>query len=170
VHFGVGVSLYALPQIRMQLADARGRIEKRGSGDKETIVLTDLGHKRLRASYADWLERVGVPQFGAALDHGDEVGGTVDPDSPEESDVFVPEPAAAVADPDGEALIAACRAMYDEIRGLGGGLGAQALPPGQFNGSLQGAWHSHEELRRLLAWLETRRGELSEMYANAGAS
>jgi hypothetical protein len=78
VPFGVGVSCYALPQIKMNLSDARGRIEIRGQGPKRTIVLTEYGHQTLRAGYAKWLDEHGTERFGPSLDHGDVDGATFD--------------------------------------------------------------------------------------------
>lgn len=78
VQFGVAVSCYALPEIKMFVSESNGRIEVRGKGDKQTIVLTDYGHTTLRAGYERWLNEHGVKRFGPPLDHGDVVGATVD--------------------------------------------------------------------------------------------
>lgn len=77
VHFGVGVSCYALPQISLKMAEARGRIEIRGKDDKRTIALTEHGHVKLREGYAKWLAEHGIERFGPPLDHGDVVGATI---------------------------------------------------------------------------------------------
>jgi hypothetical protein len=84
VHFGVGVSCYALPQIKLTMNEAHGRIEIRGKGDKRTIALTEHGHTKLREGYSKWLEEHGIPRFGPPLDHGDVVGATIDESVPEE--------------------------------------------------------------------------------------
>lgn len=160
VQFGVGVSVYALPQITLFMKDARGRIELRGQGDKQTIVLTEHGHAKLREGYRKWLEDHGRDRFGDELDHGDVEGAVVDEEA-EEQQAFVPEPPAAVSDAEGEALIASCREAYNAIRELGDGDGAKHLPPGTFNGWLTGAQHSHDELRRLLEHLQMRREEIA---------
>jgi hypothetical protein len=97
VPFGVGVSCYALPQITINVSDARDRIKIRGKGEKRTIVLTDYGHETLRTGYARWLEAHGIDRFGPPLDHGDVVGATLDEDAPEE------ETGIAVGDGDGTA-------------------------------------------------------------------
>jgi len=78
VHFGVGVSCYALPQIRLMMRESRGRIELRGPADKQTIALTEHGHTKLREGYAKWLAEHGVHRFGPPLDHGDVVGVTIE--------------------------------------------------------------------------------------------
>lgn len=80
VHFGVGVSCYALPQITLWLRDSHGRIEVRGKGEKQTIVLTEHGHAKLREGYARWLEEHGIDRFGPPLDHGDVLGATIEED------------------------------------------------------------------------------------------
>jgi hypothetical protein len=97
VPFGVGVSCYALPQITINVSDARDRIKIRGKGEKRTIVLTDYGHETLRTGYARWLEAHGIDRFGPPLDHGDVVGATLEEDAPEE------ETGIAVGDGDGSA-------------------------------------------------------------------
>jgi hypothetical protein len=81
VQFGVGVSCYALPEIKLFMRDARDRIEIRGSEGKKTIVLTEYGHTTLRVGYAKWLEEHGVKRFGPPLDHGDVVGATIEEDA-----------------------------------------------------------------------------------------
>lgn len=80
VHFGVGVSCYALPQITLWMRESHDRIEVRGKGDKRTIVLTEHGHAKLREGYARWLEEHGIERFGPPLDHGDVVGTTIEED------------------------------------------------------------------------------------------
>lgn len=77
VPFGVGVSCYALPQIKLMMSESHGRIELRGKGDKQTIALTEHGMVKLREGYAKWLEEHGVKRFGPPLDHGDVVGATI---------------------------------------------------------------------------------------------
>lgn len=84
VPFGVGVSCYALPEIKLTMEDSRNRIRVAGRADKRTIALTDYGMTTLRAGYAKWLEEFGVARFGPPLDHGDVVGATVEEDVPEE--------------------------------------------------------------------------------------
>jgi len=68
VKFGVGVSLYSIPAIELPKGDF---LKPKGKGDKATLVLTPKGQKRCRDLYAEWLEKVGKPKFGDALDHGD---------------------------------------------------------------------------------------------------
>jgi hypothetical protein len=89
VPFGVGVSCYALPQIRLTMDEALGRIEIRGKGDKRTIVLTEHGHAKLRDGYARWLEEHGRDRFGPPLDHGDVVGATIEEEPEAETGIGV---------------------------------------------------------------------------------
>lgn len=158
VHFGVGVSVYALPQITLWMKDSKGRLEDRGG----KLTLTEKGHENLRGGYRKWLEQHGRSRFGEELDHGDVEGAVVDEDA--EAGEFAPEPPAAVDDEAGEALIAEARSLYEEISALGDGAGRRAIPPGTFNGWLTGAQHSHAELGRLVAHLGERRKEIAAEY------
>lgn len=72
VHFGVGVSLYAIPQIRLFVRD--GHLRDTGKKDqkgKPIFELTPNGLTRCRDIYEAWLESAGIAAFGAPLDHGD---------------------------------------------------------------------------------------------------
>jgi hypothetical protein len=164
VQFGVGVSVYALPQIALYMNDSRGRIEVRGK-QKQTIALTEHGHMKLREGYARWLEDHGVARFGEPLDHGDVEGAVFEGDEPE-AEEFTPEPPAALDDDEATALVDSIKVVYDRIRALGDGA-VKELPPRTFNAWLTGAQHSHEELRRLLTHLEERRPVMAEKYGGA---
>lgn len=165
VHFGVGVSVYALPQITLFMKDSKGRLELRGSGDRQTLALTEHGHTALRKGYRKWLDEHGTGRFGEPLDHGDVEGATIDEEMEESGGDFTPAAPAPVADDIGQALIDKCRAAYKEIREIPNG--AKEIPPGTFNGWLTGAQHAHAELERLLAHLESERDRLSEKYGAA---
>jgi hypothetical protein len=65
VHFGVGVSLYALPI--KYLSGDDDEITKRGTN----WYITSKGTKALNAHYNAWLKEHGVPTFGEVVDHGD---------------------------------------------------------------------------------------------------
>jgi hypothetical protein len=69
VKFGVGVSLYAVPQIRLNVSD--GHLKAKQSSKGDTAVLTDNGTARCRELYSAWLANVGTHSFGEPLDHGD---------------------------------------------------------------------------------------------------
>jgi hypothetical protein len=167
VHFGIGVSVYALPQITLWLNQERERvdddgksmpprIEKRESGGKKTIVLNEHGHRGLRGGYAKWLEENGARLFGPALDHGDVEGDTVDEE--QEQEEFVPPAPAALEDERADALRQEARSLFTEIQAVPGG--AQAYPPGSFVAHLQQSSHSHEALEQLVAHVRTRHGQL----------
>lgn len=164
VQFGIGVSVYALPQITLKKdqphLERREVWDAKASKKKPTLVLTEIGHTKLREGYSRWLDEHAHRFGGAPLDHGDVEGAVVDEDV-EAPDDFVPELPPAVADDIGAGLIAKCRGLYDEIKALGDGDGARHVTPGQFNGWLSGAQHSHAELEKLVAHLEVRRDQIA---------
>jgi hypothetical protein len=162
VLFGVGVSVYALPQITLYLDQERDRvdednkplaprIQKRGQGDRTTIALTEAGHRGLRGGYSRWLEESGARLFGPALDHGDVEGATVDEEP--EGEEFVPAAPAALEDEEAVQLIGQARELYAKIQDAEG---AAAFPPAKFQAWLEQSWHSHDGLRELVAHLEQR--------------
>jgi hypothetical protein len=171
VMFGVGVSVYALAQISLRLDDPKtgGMIRVKGEGKYRTIVLKDEGHARLRAGYASWLEAKGVKAFGPALDHGDEGAheSTYEGDGAAD-ETFVPEAPAALEDAKARELQERARALYADICDAAGG--QQALPRAQFDGYLAGAWHSHDELERLVEHLEERLVGLQQQAAKEAAA
>jgi hypothetical protein len=155
VHFGVSVSVYALPQITLNLDD-KGFLRRTGQGDRASLALTEKGHAGLRAGYEKWLKEHGTRLFGEALDHGDVEGATMDDEAGE--DVFEPTPVEIPEDPKTQALLEAARAVYDEIRGRPG-----APTPGAFNATLEGcAARGHDELGRYVDWLTDRRDALAD--------
>jgi hypothetical protein len=80
VKFGVGVSLYAVPRMWLTL-ESGGTLRKSGSGQKQTLWLTDRGEQEVRSLYASWLEEHGIKAFGQPLDHGDVAGAVGDPEA-----------------------------------------------------------------------------------------
>jgi hypothetical protein len=156
VHFGVGVSVYALPQIALYMSGTERRIEVRGK-EKKTVALTEYGHTKLREGYAKWLAEHGEARFGPVLDHGDVEGATLDEEAaaPEE---FVPEPAPALDDDKAKTLTAAIKAAYDRFKAAGG---TEECPPAKYQAWLAAAAHSHDELSRLLRHFEQRREEMA---------
>lgn len=70
VHFGVGVSLYALPKIVLSKANGHLSSDTTSRGEK-ALKLTDKGEEYCRRLYQDWLEQTGRQAFGEPLDHGD---------------------------------------------------------------------------------------------------
>lgn len=69
-----------------------------------------------------------------------------------------------------KALISECNAIYDEIRGLGGGRGKIALTPGMYFGFVTHAQHSHEQLENLVGYLKERHEALTAQYAAEGVA
>jgi hypothetical protein len=65
VHFGVGVSLYAIPKIVLKSADGHV-VLKQGK-----LAITPTGEERCRTIYEMWLDTRGTQAFGEPLDHGD---------------------------------------------------------------------------------------------------
>jgi hypothetical protein len=148
VHFGIGVSVYALPQITLFPRDGDKRLEHAQTAQgKPTLRLTETGHVRLREGYAKWLEASGVELFGEPLNHGDVEGQTVDEDEMA-ADEFVPEPPIVPTDDRTTDLIDKARGFYEREVDHG------KLPPARFNAMLRGASHSHSELERFITYLE----------------
>jgi hypothetical protein len=69
VHFGVGVSLYAIPKIVLKAQDKH--VSPKSSQKGPTLTLTPAGEERCRTIYEMWLDTRGVQAFGEPLDHGD---------------------------------------------------------------------------------------------------
>jgi hypothetical protein len=71
VHFGVGVSLYAIPKtilnVGAQLKDT-GKTDQKG---KPLYEITPNGEELLRTKYAGWLTSAKGKGFGEPFDHGD---------------------------------------------------------------------------------------------------
>lgn len=75
VPFGVGVSLYALPQWRLNAKKGGGEDEHGNPllfvNTRDKIEMTPRVDKWLREMYGRWLEDVGEQHFGKPLHHGD---------------------------------------------------------------------------------------------------
>lgn len=67
VKFGVGVSLYAIPQQWANVDRGAARPIKGNT----SLELTDQGNAAMRQQYERWLADAGVKGFGEPLDHGD---------------------------------------------------------------------------------------------------
>lgn len=149
VKFGVGVSVYALPQIVLQFGGADNQLRK---DNKSKPKIDDRTDRKLRDGYRKWLLETGVPKFGEALDHGDiaESQGDIEVAEVETEDVGSALP--LLTDERADRLRADLRAAYDVIRETD----PQAIPPGEFNRQVEQAGHSHEELEELLARLSSR--------------
>lgn len=80
VKFGVGVSLYAIPQMRLNSSD--GSLKDARTRDGMTLALTPKGEQNVRDAYAHWLDRHGRESFGDPLNHGDVAGAQGDVEVP----------------------------------------------------------------------------------------
>lgn len=143
VHFGVGVSIYALKQVRISDLPANGT---RGDGKSKTI--TAEGETWLRRGYRKWLNGPGKKHFGEALAHGDEEGAVGDPE-------------AAPADVGGEEVIAPSlelEAARAELEALFDRIPAEKkrgkLTKAKFSAQLRAAAESEEKLAALKAEIE----------------
>jgi hypothetical protein len=90
VHFGVGVSLYAIPQQRIwkDTSGSSGKLvsiwaagTKQNGKPKFDARIEDAGQAHLRNVYEHWLEVVGIKAFGQPLDHGDVIDAQGDADA-----------------------------------------------------------------------------------------
>lgn len=86
VKFGVGVSIYALPKIKLTVED--GHLTPKKSRNGYMLALTPAGEERCRDIYELWLDQRGRDAFGDPLDHGDAAGGLGDP---HDTDLQIPE-------------------------------------------------------------------------------
>lgn len=86
VKFGVGVSLYAIPKIRLRESDGHIKPNR-----KEKHELTTSGENRARELYEAWLKGHGISAFGEPLDHGDADDAQGDIDAASEPSVATPQ-------------------------------------------------------------------------------
>lgn len=151
VHFGIGVSLYAMPRFELAVTPD-GREDADGNptlarNEKNKPLLTAAATRFLRTLYAEWLRSSGEAKFGKTLDHGDAPEAAGDPIDPE---------AEAPADGSDDLGFAAERealsARYEEIT-QGDVAKRRKLKPGQWNAQLEGA-RSEEDFASLAAKLD----------------
>lgn len=168
VKFGIGVSLYAVPQMMLN----NDMLKRKQKGQKEEVTLTDKGEKHVRQMYTTWLDQHGVKAFGKPLDHGDVEGAQGDheadtkaPAAVEErsSDVpsTVPAPEAIGTKEATEALLNADSASIDRdalrkaVQHITGGIFDSFADDALTIGVL--AQLSPEQLMRLGTWVERKR-------------
>lgn len=170
VHFGVGVSIYALAQVKRKVGPGAGdlRTERRNKKDRKTnqykevdVPIIDAATLEwLTAKYTTWLEDKGVPLFGPVLDHGDEPGAQgLDEESPQAAaEASGGEQVTETQDP-GPQPLEDERAV--ELRTIIEGRYAQfrklaprKMTPAVFQQKLREASVSHEELEAFDALLE----------------
>ena len=72
VKFGIGVSLYAIPSMMLNVSS--GALKAKMSAKGPTLELTPKGEDACRTSYSSWLAAHGAQAFGDPLDHGDVLG------------------------------------------------------------------------------------------------
>lgn len=150
VKFGVGVSVYALPQVFLPVGE-KG-LELVGSEQKKSLRISDGTLARLRGGYATWLGNDGA-KFGAPLDHGDTLeplaGEAVEDTEPVED---APGP---VEGKEAESLRAEVKQAYDALREVD----ATAMTPAEYGRRRQEADLSIDGLRELLALLTAKLDE-----------
>lgn len=137
VHFGVGVSLYALKQVTINFPDSAKRLKP---SKRDGLALTDEGLAWLRKGYQGWLDATGVEKFGPVLDHGDvldaagsEVEAVVD------AEPVAPEP---LDDDRAQALQAEIAEAYAALKKAA----PRAMTPADFEMRLARVSHDHAAL------------------------
>jgi hypothetical protein len=143
VHFGVGVSIYAVPQARLFTSQHGKHIEVKGQ--KKQVWLTDAGHAALKKRYQKWLDEHGTEAFGPALSHGD-IEPAIDP--PEEAPVAV--------DSEVEKLRDDARRGYEAICKVTPGGAAIEYFAANFQADLQNAGDDPSALKDLITRLDAR--------------
>jgi len=146
VKFGVGVSLYALPQIIFSTTD--GLLRKQGK--KESLVLTDSGLARCASGYRAWLKEAGET-FGEALDHGDVEGAYGDV----EAETAAPE-TEVPAEPEQPRKVigAAGAALIEKAEELQKAIPAKKKSKATLKRELAGVWHDEDLLKEYVTTLE----------------
>jgi hypothetical protein len=144
VQFGVGVSVYALPQVTLWAERAGDRLERRSAKGKPTLAISPTGLAWLRHGYSEWLGK--QDSFGDPLDHGDvaDAGGM---EEEGEAGEFVAEKPAPLNDERAHVLHDRIDAAYETVD-------REKVPPGKFRAWRDDAAHSHAELERLAVYLE----------------
>lgn len=163
VRFGIGESLYAMPEIRMTVTeDGAERSDgtptiKRLKDGKLPSYLPERIYAYLRERYEAWLKAEGEAAFGPVLDHGDASTGSVGYEDPaaEADDDQQKDTAAPLQDDKAKELCEQARKLRDEIRALDDG----ALPAQSFDAAMAQREHSHERLEDFV-------GNLTELLAD----
>jgi hypothetical protein len=165
VRFGIGESIYAMPEIRLtctddgsEAGDGTPTIKRVTHGNRKGRAgyLTEAVEAYLRGRYEDWLRDHGTEAFGAPLDHGDAPEGSVgmgevaDDSSAEQASG--PAPAASEKAID---LLADARKLRDDIRAVDD----SALPDQSFDAALAQREHSEDRLADFV-------GNLTELLAD----
>lgn len=120
-HFGIGVSLNAMPKLTLKGQHVRPVKTAKGP----SLLLTDEGDEHCRDVYAKWLGEAGQV-FGEPLDHGDAAGSIGAPDEEPQEDAG--SPPMPVEGPEAEKARERVRTAYAALRGLD----KTVVPPAQF--------------------------------------
>jgi len=161
VHFGVGVSLYAIPKMFLKVSD--GHVAPARSNRGQTLRLIDAGEARLRQLYGEWLEEFGIKRFGQPLDHGDDENSVGDPDVPAQAAAIeaqrtAPQTAPAAADEDPGQALAAYLAIDSPLARkrayFAAGTAKLGMPPGQALRLLKDAGTDERALDALISRMD----------------
>jgi hypothetical protein len=181
VRFGVGVSLYAVPQIMIDVTAKGGEnsegVPSLGRNYGKPGRLKPVHHAYFRKVYAEWLVDTGIEAFGEVLSHGDaeESAGEL-VDGPDEAEPESAAPARQVLeDAQAQALREKLGMIREEIRQVD----PDALPDASFDNALTVRGHDHalleefvgklEELRTSAEVVDALRVEVEEKLAPAAA-
>lgn len=156
VKFGIGVSVYAIPKIILEVGEGKG-LKKTQKGN---LMLTNGGLKLCAEQYDAWLKASGIRDFGEPIDHGDvedSAGEAPEPEGAVGSDL--PAVAPLLVDARADGLRVACREAYERITKLP--KGKSRIPKARFDAELAAASKSHDDLEALLASLSATEQELA---------
>lgn len=154
VKFGVGVSLYSIPQSMLFLGQHDRYIKRQERKGKEPVThITDEGDGQLRRKYDKWLHEHGVEHFGPPLDHGD-VGVSVgDPDAAEDQ----PEPQEPIKEiVTGQVADGLRKKAVEHYAQIVKHKGKSAYPQGEFTAGLEAASTSLDHLKAFVKRLDER--------------
>lgn len=154
VHFGIGVSLYAMKAAEFRASENGGpdsnnrpTLMVKGSSGKQTVALTPIVEAYLREQYRKWLEGSGERLFGGALDHGDQVGAFGLEDEDGDAEEYEPAPSLELA-----AAQERVEKAYDELTPAQ----RRGLSKQKFRQQLRAASASEEEMAKLEAQIRER--------------
>lgn len=151
VHFGVGVSVYALREVTFWVSD-HGKpqnddygalIETYTSKGKKAIKITAEGQRWLRDMYQRWLEAKGIAAFGQPIDHGDvegSAGDDAETAAAQEDVSDLPAVKVPLTDEKAHVLQGTCREIWRSLPNK------RVLPAARFESELRQASTSHDDL------------------------
>lgn len=139
VRFGVGVSLYAMRQVWLNVGEDGPTLRRSG----KNLTISPEADAWLRAKYAEWVEVGAGKGFGPPLDHGDEEGSVGAALDTGEAAVEDEQPNVELAGARQEAEAAYGKATKETPARR------KALPPGRFKAQLE-ATASVEDVQKLV--------------------